>query len=387
LGIGILDQPKVCATFATEEQPASQQTDGDMRQILFEIPIREAWDLGPLGQWPGFGFGLVLLLWSICGAVSVWKTVKLEASFGSETRAALIWWAGIATVIVLLPNFREHPLPVYGYGAFLVAAAVFSGWTAGTRAKLVGVEPAFARDLGMYIVLAGVVGARLFHVAQHHERVFKGCVTLSDHLITLVSLPDGGLTLYGGIIFSTGVYVLLCRRNGIDPLKFGDAVIPAVFVGIAFGRMGCLMNGCCFGDACSLPWAVTFPQGSLPWNAMVFRGVLTEDALATMPLHPTQVYSAINGLVLAAVTAVYYRYRRGDGGVIGAALMLYAVTRFCIEILRNDEFGQLGTGLTISQLVSLGTFLAGAGLAWWSWTRTGAEVPSSLTESAARPAV
>ena len=120
---------------------------------------------------------------------------------------------------------------------------------------------------------------------------------------------------------------------------------------------------------------------------MVFRGFLTEDAVTTMPLHPTQVYSAINGLVLAAVTAVYYRYRRGDGGVVGVALMLYAVTRFCIEILRNDEFGQLGTGLTISQLVSLGTFLAGAALAWWSWTRAGAEVPSSLPDSAARPAV
>lgn len=358
-----------------------------MRQILFEIPIREAWDLGPLGEWPGFGFGLVLLLWSIFGAVSVWKTRKLEGGIGPETRAALIWWAGIAAAIVLLPNFREKPLPVYGYGAFLVAAAVFSGWTAGTRAKLVGVEPAFARDLGMYIVLAGVVGARLFHVAQHHERVFKDCVSPMDYLITLVSLPDGGLTLYGGIIFSAGVYVLLCRKNGIDPLKFGDAVIPAVFVGIAFGRMGCLMNGCCFGDACSLPWAIKFPQDSLPWNAMVFRGFLTEDAVTTMPLHPTQVYSAINGLVLAAVTAVYYRYRRGDGGVVGVALMLYAVTRFCIEILRNDELGQLGTGLTISQLVSLGTFLAGAALAWWSWTRAGAEVPSSLPDSAARPAV
>ena len=358
-----------------------------MRQILFEIPIREAWDLGPLGEWPGFGFGLVLLLWSLFGAVSVWKSRKLEAGFGPETRAALIWWAGIAAAIVLLPNFREQPLPVYGYGAFLVAAAVFSGWTAGTRAKLVGVEPAFARDLGMYIVLAGVVGARLFHVAQHHERVFKDCVAPMDYLITLVSLPDGGLTLYGGIIFSAGVYALLCRKNGIDPLKFGDAVIPAVFVGIAFGRMGCLMNGCCFGDACSLPWAVTFPQGSLPWNAMVVRGYLAEDAVITMPLHPTQVYSAINGLVLAAVTAVYYRYRRGDGGVVGVALMLYAVTRFCIEILRNDELGQLGTGLTISQLVSLCTFSAGAALAWWSWTRAGAEVPSSLPDSAARPAV
>ncbi|MBI1311933.1 hypothetical protein GC176_11625 [bacterium] len=358
-----------------------------MRQILFEIPIREPWDFGPLGQWPGFGFGLVLLLWSIFGAVSLWRTRRHENGFGSETRAALLWWAGIATAIVLLPNFREPPLPVYGYGVFLVAAAFFSGLTAGTRARLVGVEPAFARDLGMYLVLAGVVGARLFHVAQHHERVFKDCVTPGDYLITLVSLPDGGLTLYGGIIFAGVAYVLLCRRNGIDPLKFGDAVIPAVFVGIAFGRMGCLMNGCCFGDACSLPWAITFPQGSLPWKALVFRGVLLENAPATMPLHPTQIYSAINGLVLAAVTTVYYRYRRGNGGVVGVALMLYAVTRFFIEILRNDEFGQLGTGLTISQLVSLGTFIAGAGLAWWSWTRAEAEVPSSLPESAARPAV
>ena len=358
-----------------------------MRQILFEIPIREPWNLGPLGEWPGFGFGLVLLLWTIFGGISVWRTRRQEGGFGAETRASLFWWAGIAAAIVLLPNFRERPLPVYGYGAFLVAAAFFSGWTAGARAKKVGVAPAFARDLGMYLVLAGVVGARTFHAIQHRDRVFKDCETIGDYVITFVSLPDGGLTLCGGIIFASIAYILLCRRNGIDPLKFGDAIVPAVFIGIAFGRMGCLMNGCCYGDACSLPWAITFPQGSLPWNVLVGRGQVLPDAVATMPLHPTQLYSALNGLILAAVTTVYYRYRRGDGGVVGLGLMLYAITRFCIEILRNDEAGQMGTTLTISQLVSFGTFCAGAALAWWSWTRAQAGLRSSVPNSAARPAV
>ena len=100
------------------------------------------------------------------------------------------------------------------------------------------------------------------------------------------------------------------------------------------------------------------------------------DTLQTMSLHPTQIYSSINGVVLALIMIAYYRYRKGDGSVIALALMLYPISRISLEILRNDELGQLGTGLTISQLVSLGVLLAGMLLSWWSWTRPSSQLPS-----------
>ena len=168
----------------------------------------------------------------------------------------------------------------------------------------------------------------------------------------------------------------MCRLNKVDPLKFGDAVVPAVFVGIAFGRLGCFLNGCCYGNACSLPWAVQFPQESAAWTALVKKGFLMPDALQTMPLHPTQLYSSINGIVLAVIMIAYYRYRKGDGSVMALAMMFYPLSRIGLEILRNDELGQLGTGLTISQLVSLGALVGGALLSWWSWTRPSSQLPS-----------
>jgi phosphatidylglycerol:prolipoprotein diacylglycerol transferase len=140
--------------------------------------------------------------------------------------------------------------------------------------------------------------------------------------------------------------------------------------------MGCFLNGCCFGDACDLPWGVQFPAHSVTWRVLVERGFLDATSTATMTLHPTQLYSSLNGLVLAALTAVYYRYRSGDGSVVALALMTYPVSRICVEILRGDEMGQLGTGLTISQLVSLGVLVLGLGLAWWSWTHPDTELPS-----------
>lgn len=355
-----------------------------MRQILFEVPIQGDWNLGPLGHVPGFGFGFVLLMWTLVGAFSMYQTWKRDRSFSPDLKAGIVWWAFIAVAIVLLPKFIPRPsLPVYGYGAMLVAAALFSGWIASLRAKLVGVNPEFAWDLTIKVILAGVVGARLFHLIQYHDKVFKDCRTAGEVLIAIVNLPDGGLVLYGGLILATLTYVVVCLRNRVDPVKFGDAAIPAVFIGMCFGRLGCLLNGCCFGGACALPWAITFPAGTVPWKAMVTRGFLSPEAAATMPLHPTQIYSSLNGLMLAALLTVYYPYRKGKGSVVALALILYPITRICLEILRNDEQGQLGTQLTISQLVSLCVLSLGLCLAWWSWTRSETELTSKITSTPA----
>lgn len=350
-----------------------------MRQVLFYIPIQGDWSLGPLGDFPGFGFGIVLLIWILFGAFSLRKLLKTEKSFTAEVKAAALWWSVIAVGIVMLPSIvpdQLRQIPVFGYGAMLVAGVAGSGWIASKRAPLAGADPKFAWDMAVWIVLAGVVGSRLFHLVQYRNVVYEGCNSIGDFIRRSVMLPDGGLVLYGGIILATTVYFVLCRKNRVDAVKFGDAVVPAVFVGIMFGRLGCFLNGCCFGNVCDLPWAVTFAKGSVPWDALVSRGFLSADALQTMPLHPTQIYSSINGLVLALLTVAYYPYRKGDGSVMALALILYPISRICLEIVRNDELGQLGTGLTISQLVSLGALVAGLLLSWWSWTRPASKLPS-----------
>ena len=351
-----------------------------MRQVLIYIPIRGDWSLGPLGDYPGFGFGIVLLAWCLFGAVSLWRLYKSEASFTSEVKTAAIYWLAFAVGITLVPSIAPAGithLPIFGYGAMLVAGVIACGWVASKRAPLAGADPTFAKEMAVWIVLSGVVGARLFHLIQYRQKVYQDCESLADFVKASVMLPDGGLVLYGGIILATLTYFVMCRMNRINPLKFGDAVVPAVFVGIAFGRLGCFLNGCCYGNACSLPWAVTFPKESAAWGALHKAGFLAEDAVRTMALHPTQIYSAINGVVLAVIMLAYYRYRKGDGCVMALALILYPISRIGLEILRNDEGGQLGTGLTISQLVSLGVLAAGLLLSWWSWTRPAPQLTSA----------
>jgi phosphatidylglycerol:prolipoprotein diacylglycerol transferase len=351
-----------------------------VRQVLFRIPIHGDWSLGPLGDVPGFGFGIVLLAWCLFGAFSLWRLLKSEGGFTGELKVAAGYWAAIAVGIVLVPSIfppRITHLPIFGYGAMLVCGAIACGWVASKRAPLAGADPNFARDMAIWIVLSGVIGARLFHLVQFREDVYRDCNSLMDSVKASVMLPDGGLVLYGGIILAATTYFVMCRMNNVNPLKFGDAVVPAVFVGIAFGRLGCFLNGCCYGNACKLPWAVQFPQESAAWAALVKNGFLMPDTLQTMPLHPTQLYSSINGIVLTVIMIAYFRYRKGDGSVMALALMLYPISRIGLEILRNDELGQLGTGLTISQLVSLGVLAGGILLSWWSWTRPSSQLPST----------
>ena len=169
--------------------------------------------------------------------------------------------------------------------------------------------------------------------------------------------------LYGGLIAGTLAFWWFCRTRQLAAWKLGDLIVPSVFLGIAFGRMGCFLYGCCFGDRCELPWAVEFPVDSVPFNAQVQRGFLPMDAAASLPIHPTQLYSVIDGILLCLLTLAYYPVRSRDGSVITLALLTYPITRFLIERLRGDEMGQFGTQLTIAQWISLGMLAGGIALA------------------------
>lgn len=338
-----------------------------MRQILFEIPLRAPW----------FGFGYLLLAWSIFGVISLRRDWQRLGGMTDDLKQSIAFGIAVAVAIAFVPQFAPMPkVPVYGYGAMLVVGALLSGWVAATRSKLVGVDPQFAWDMSVKLILAGVIGSRLFYLLQYHDRVYARCENLFDYAKSTVNLTEGGLVLYGGLILGSAMYFVGCRLKGIDPVKFGDAVVPAVFVGEACGRLGCFLNGCCFGDPCDLPWGICFAQDSVPWRALVDRGYVLETATATFPLHPTQIYSSLNAVVLAVVTATYYRYRSGHGSVLALAIMGYAMSRSCLEVLRGDELGQFGTVLTISQWVSIGVFCSGAALAWWSWRQSDRRLPS-----------
>ena len=341
-----------------------------MRQVLFQIPLDRPWKLGPLGQVPGFGFGLVLALWVLFGIVyliSRGRETGWKFNLFQELSPS-IYWLVIAGLIVFgapylggylrehgSPNFREG-LPVFGYGLMLFIGFSAAVSLATIRAEREGLPNDVIWDLAVWLFLPGIVGARLYYLVQYYDRVFSG-VPSSEWLMAAVNLSQGGIVLYGGLIGGALGYFAFCFARHLRPLALADIIVPSVFVGIGFGRIGCFLNGCCYGAASSLPWAVQFPRDSATFGSMVEKGLVDINAACTPSLHPTQIYSSIDGFIIAGITAWYFGHRRRNGEVLAVALMIYPVTRFCMELLRADEVGQLKTNLTTAQLVSIGLFV------------------------------
>lgn len=345
-----------------------------MRPILLRIPLDGSLDLGPLGKLPVFGFGLLLGVWLAVG-LFLWFRSR-RAGVRPPLPGDLVTFGLIGVGIVLAPSiaarFGPNPgIPIFGYGLMMCLGFVSATLLAERRATKVGFPREPIWDLTFLFLISGVGGARLFYLVQYHDRVFANCQTAGDYLKAAVNLPDGGLVLYGGVIAGAVVFWWFCRSRKLEAWKLGDLIVPSIFLGIAFGRLGCFLYGCCFGDRCELPWSVEFPgprwdnnfEGSVPFKAQIERGFLPRDSMVSLPIHPTQLYSVVDGVLLCLLTLAYYPIRARDGSVITLALLTYPVTRFFIERLRGDEMGKLGTSLTIAQLISLAMLAGGIGLA------------------------
>lgn len=365
-----------------------------MRQVLFHIPLDRPWSLGPFGQVPGFGFGVLLLVWVLFG---VWMVFERRKESDRKFNLDDIWLIGrwLAGVFIITfatpqlgaylrangsPHFRDG-LPIFGYGFMLFLGMASAIGLATWRAKRERVSTDFIWDMAFFMFLGGIAGGRLFYLVQKREEVFANVNNVGSLLNAVFNLSQGGLVLYGALLAGAATFFTFCHYRRVAPLGILDIITPSIFVGIGFGRIGCFLNGCCYGDECSLPWAVQFPRGSATFEALVWKKLVAEDALWTPPLHPTQLYSALDGFLIAALTFWYFSHRRRNGECFAVALMIYPVTRFVIEILRNDEGGQLGTSLTISQCVSIGLFLVNLGFMGWLSRQPAVREPIVLPES------
>jgi phosphatidylglycerol---prolipoprotein diacylglyceryl transferase len=330
-----------------------------MRQVLLRIPFDAALHVGGVTL-PWFGFGILLAVWIAFGIGSAIARRRRGGPWEPDDLHGVIFWGIVAGLIIAAPmlqkKFFPDGFPLFGYGFMMFIGFVAAVSLASRRAVRQGLNPETIWDLAPWLLIPGILGARLNFCLEYGAQVFAQCQTPADYVVQFFNLMQGGLVLYGGMIGGAVGYFEFCRRRKINPLGLGDLITPSVFVGIGFGRIGCLLNGCCYGDFCSLPWAIRFPQGSVPFLSLVEKGYIPLDAAATPWLHPTQIYSAIDGFLIAALTAAFYPYRRRNGEVFGVGLITYATTRFLIEALRNDETTFLGTALTYSQYVSLAMF-------------------------------
>ena len=320
---------------------------------------------------PVLGIGWMALPWTLLTVYWVWRA---GANRDTETERKSLWVQFVIGLIALVGatlvtrGGAPGPIvPVFGYGFLVFLGCIAAGTLAVRHARQVEIPEQLVWDLAIWLFVASVVGARGWYVLQYHQRLLAGKTGLLEKIKACVDISSGGLVLYGGVGLALVAIVVFARRHRheVPALKLADLIIPSFFLALAFGRLGCLMNGCCWGDACDLPWAIRFPHDSVPFNALSARGFLHPDASSTFGVHPSQIYSSFNGLVLCLVTSAIFRNSRRHGQTLAIALVAYPVTRFLLEILRGDEMGQFGTGLTISQCFSL--MLLTIGIAFSTW--------------------
>jgi phosphatidylglycerol:prolipoprotein diacylglycerol transferase len=339
-----------------------------MRQVLLRIPL----DLTVViaGQPVSvFGFGLLLGIWI---GLSVWWTYRhfSKHGFDNDLASQLIFEVIVAGLIWKLPAFMPE-IRIFGYGAAMVVGFLAASYLAGVRARRDGIDPTAIWDIGIAVLLSGVIGARMFWVLQNASEVFKPGATLPQMLFAIVNLPEGGLVLYGGVMLGGVAYVVQCWRAKLSAVRVADILISSVFVGEMFGRLGCFLNGCCYGMIVSgwhWPWAVRFPVDSPPYSIELKQRLIEEGATCSLPLLPTQIYSSLDALFLALLTWFYYPYRNRNGEVLLLGWLLYPIARFCLEIVR-DEPPVFGTNMSIAQVISIGLFVSGLAFAYYLSTQ------------------
>jgi phosphatidylglycerol:prolipoprotein diacylglycerol transferase len=232
--------------------------------------------------------------------------------------------------------------------SFVWVCALLAGLYYAVRyVKSAGLDQSEMYRICVAALVGGLWGSHLLNLAIYEPS--------SDPLVWL-GFWEGGKVYYGGMLGGalTGYLFLKARRLPVPP--HADAVVPAVFLGYAIGRVGCFLNGDDYGTLSSLPWAVRFPQGTEAYLCHLERGWIQAGTVLTLPIHPAQLYHAAAGLILFMI------FRKWKGGVPGnrfaMAVVSYGVIRFCLQFFRGD-YRAVAWSLDISQIISLLMVLAG----------------------------
>jgi len=394
---------------------------------------------------PVLGFGWVLAAIILFAIVIMATSYKKKSLLKVLEEQGVVWGVAALIVVFMLPQIETRipdgtptpwiaGLPIRGYGVMLMLGVVSAMAIAMFQCEKAGLTRESFFSLATWTVVAGMLGARVFYVVQKWSELGD---SLQDKLWKALQVTEGGLVVYGSVIGGLIAIALWSRRNRFSLLSIADCVTPAFFIGLAFGRIGCLFNGCCYGGLCetSLP-SITFPSGSPAYMDQMESGKLfgletesrptpadpqtivqirpdswasankiqlgqkivsiTEqmvdgpsrsNSLAapayeatvqvdnrqfqiaagslprrSMPVHPSQIYAAVSGLILCGWTLLFSTFAKRTGVVIGVGLIAYGVQRIIEEIIRVDEAGQFGTSLSIAQWISMGGIVLGLGL-------------------------
>ena len=253
--------------------------------------------------------------------------------------------------------FRIGPLAIQSYGVMLALSFIIGIYVAVHLGEKKGLKGDDIVNIGFISIVASIVGSRLFYVIFHTEE-FQGrwhyafWPVQEDGTIGI-----GGLILLGGFLLALFSSLVYMNKKKLNFWKIADSIAPAIGLGIFFTRIGCFLNGCCFGKACDLPWGIIFPFNSPAGS------IMTE-----IHIHPTQLYSSLYGVLIFGILIMLNRYKFFDGILIGTFFVLYGISRFFIDFYRFYESQMfIINGLQFNQIVSLIMLISGIGILFYRY--------------------
>jgi phosphatidylglycerol:prolipoprotein diacylglycerol transferase len=244
-----------------------------MRQTLFSLPAE-------ILHVPVFGVGWLLAAWCLAAlGLAVWLVRRQGWSVDTFTQLGMFALSGVA--LSFLPLWfdlvGEDGLPIRGYGVLLLLAVSSAVGVSMRRAMQMGQDPELILSAGTWLFCFGILGARIFYVIEYWQHFQRP--TVIETVRSVLNVAQGGLVVYGSLFGGGIALFLFVKKHRLPWLAMCDLVAPGLVLGMALGRLGCFMNGCCYGGLSTLPWAVTFPFGTPPFIDQVQKGELPVHGL------------------------------------------------------------------------------------------------------------
>ncbi|MBU4305688.1 MAG: prolipoprotein diacylglyceryl transferase [Candidatus Omnitrophica bacterium] len=228
--------------------------------------------------------------------------------------------------------FTLGPLRVYSYGLMVALGIITAVFLIQRRAAAWGLPAETIVVMIFRVIFCGLIGGRLFYVFLNKDFYFNAP-------LEVFKLYKGGLVFHGSFFLGLLCAVFFIKKHRLPFLKTMDVLALFLPLAHAFGRMGCFLNGCCYGRVTDLPWGVVFPG-------------------AVFPVHPVQLYAVFFLISIFSVLVLIGKRKQFDGQIISVYLILYGVVRFGLEFFRGDN-PKLMFGLSLFQYISVIIFLSG----------------------------
>jgi len=264
--------------------------------------------------------------------------------------------------------FHLGKLPIRAYGTLIVTGFLVGLWRAMRRCRQTmkteplgsarRIHPDQIFDMAIPCLLFGLIGARIVFALLNWS-------LYSAHPVDVLKIWSGGLALHGGMLFAIIYLLCFCRIKRIPFLAAADVCAVSWAIAYAIGRVGCLLNGCCYGGACDMPWAIRFPDE---------RFAASNPPVYTVPSHPTQLYGSAFNLVFFLILCWWEKQRRPDGEIFYAYIGMYGLYRFIVEYFRvggTADYIRPNIHLTLTHIISLLMMaISVAGVLWLRRNRT-----------------